>query len=145
VGQEDEYRELKAILEGSLFHLPPNVLIYATSNRRHLVQERFHDKEITGVLADSDDIRFMDTLQEKLSLADRFGLTVTFIAPDQKRYLAIVRHLAQKRGISMAPEEISRQALEWALRQNIRSPRTARQFIDGLEGRLALGRGSQGI
>jgi predicted AAA+ superfamily ATPase len=135
VGQEDQYREMKAVLEGSLTAMPPNVLIYATSNRRHLVQERFQDKEATGALEGSEDVRFMDTLQEKLSLADRFGMTVTFIAPDQKRYLAIVKALAASRGIRLPEEEITRQALNWALRQNIRSPRTAKQFVDDLEGR----------
>jgi predicted AAA+ superfamily ATPase len=138
VGQEDQYRELKAVLEGSLSDMPANVLIYATSNRRHLVQERFQDKDVTGVLAESEDVRFMDTLQEKLSLADRFGMTVTFIAPDQKRYLAIVRQLAESRGIRLSGEELCRRALNWEIRQNVRSPRTAKQFIDALEGELAL-------
>jgi predicted AAA+ superfamily ATPase len=140
VGQEDQYRELKAVLEGGLSNMPANVRIYATSNRRHLVQERFQDKDITGVLAESEDVRFMDTLQEKLSLADRFGMTVTFIAPDQKRYLAIVRQLAESRGIQLPEEELARRALNWEIRQNVRSPRTARQFIDALEGELALER-----
>lgn len=135
---EGEYRALKAMLEGSLEARPSNVLIYATSNRRHLVQESFSDKNITGFHPENEDLHFMDTVQEKLSLADRFGITVTFAAPAQKGYLAIVEKLAQERGLKIEKDELAQQALRWELNNNSRSPRTAKQFIDFLEGNLAL-------
>ncbi|MCR4441457.1 MAG: ATP-binding protein [Peptococcaceae bacterium] len=136
--QEGQYRELKALLEGGLEARPQNVLVYATSNRRHLVQERFSDREITGYDKEQDDVRYMDTMQEKLSLADRFGITVTFAAPDQKRYLAIVEKMARERGIDIPVEELHQRALKWEMSFNARSARTARQFVDFLEGQLAL-------
>ncbi len=140
---EGQYREMKALLEGGLETRPHNVLVYATSNRRHLVQENFSDRQITGYDQNSDDVRFMDTLQEKLSLADRFGITVTFITPDQSRYLAIVEKMATERGLAIAAEELRERALKWELNFNARSARTARQFIDYLEGRLDTGKKSQ--
>jgi len=136
--QEGQYRELKALLEGGLEARPKNVLVYATSNRRHLVQERFSDRQITGHDQEQDDVRYMDTMQEKLSLADRFGITVTFAAPDQKRYLAIVEKMARERGIDIPVEELHQRALKWEMSFNARSARTARQFVDFLEGQLAL-------
>lgn len=135
---EGEYRALKAMLEGSLEARPANVLIYATSNRRHLVQENFNDKKVTGFDPNNEDIHFMDTVQEKLSLADRFGITVTFAAPDQKRYLAIVEQLARERCLKIEVDELAQRALKWELNNNSRSARTAKQFIDFLEGKLAL-------
>lgn len=135
--QEGQYRELKAILEGGVEARPRNVLIYATSNRRHLVQETFSDREYT---LENEDVRRMDTQQEKLSLADRFGITVTFAAPDQKRYLAIVEKLVEERGLKIPLEELHQRALKWELSFNTRSGRTARQFVDFLEGQLALER-----
>lgn len=142
---EGQYRELKALLEGGLEAKPNNVLVYATSNRRHLVQESFNDKAITGYDLENDDVRFMDTIQEKLSLADRFGITVTFVAPDQKRYLTIVEKMAQEKRLNIDPVELSRRALKWELNNNSRSARTARQFIDFLEGQLALENKQEGL
>ncbi len=135
---EREYRALKAMLEGSLEARPSNVLIYATSNRRHLVQERFSDKEVSGYDPDNEDVRIMDTMQEKLSLADRFGITVTFAAPDQKRFLSIVEKMVRDRGLDIDREELIQRALRWELNNNSRSGRTARQLVDYLEGLLAL-------
>ena len=89
---EHEYKELKAILEGSLAARPENVLIYATSNRRHLIKETFHDRD--------GEVHRQDTVQEKLSLADRFGITVTYLAPDKDAYLSIVEGLARRHGPS---------------------------------------------
>ncbi len=132
--QETYYKDLKAILEGSLEARPDNVLVYATSNRRHLVTERFSDRETDP----NAEIRLMDTVQEKLSLSDRFGLTVVFQAPDQERYLEIVEGLARQRRLEIAPDELRRQALQWAAWHNGRSGRTARQFIDFLAAELAL-------
>jgi len=128
---DSEYKYLKALLEGGLEARPQNVLIYATSNRRHLIKERFSDREAA---ASSDEKRLQDTLQEKLSLADRFGITVTFTSPAQAEYLAIVDGLAKQAGINMPREELHREALQWELRYNGRSGRTARQFVDWLAG-----------
>lgn len=136
--QESQYRELKALLEGGLEARPRNVLVYATSNRRHLVQESFADREITGIDPDLEDVRYMDTLEEKLSLADRFGITVTFTSPDKKRYLAIVEKLAADRDLQVDKDELHQRALKWEMSFNSRSARTAKQFIDFMEGQLAL-------
>lgn len=130
---ETIYRELKAVLEGGVEVRPENVLVYATSNRRHLVVERFSDHEAP---ADAE-IHSLDTVQEKLSLSDRFGLRLFFLSPDQQRYLEIVRGLAERRNLPISPEDLDRQALQWATWQNGRSGRTARQFVDHLTGRLA--------
>jgi len=124
---ETEYKGLKAVLEGSLARQVPNVLLYATSNRRHLVKEFFSDRGKAG-----DEIHAMDTMQEKLSLADRFGLCITFDAPDQKTYLRIVEHLAGKRNLNIDLKVLKNKALEWERNHYGPSGRTARQFIDSL-------------
>jgi uncharacterized protein len=133
--QETHYKALKAILEGGVEAKPDNVVLYATSNRRHLVRERFLDREAR---LETDDVHVMDTMEEKLSLSDRFGIRVTFTAPDQEQYLEIVTALAAKRGIALDSEDLRRRALLWAQRQNGRSGRTARQFVDSLVGELAV-------
>jgi len=131
---ERDYRGLKAVLEGSVEARPSNVILYATSNRRHLVQERWTDRESTL----SAEIHGQDTMQEKLSLSDRFGIRVVFPSPDQRRYLAVVESLAGQRGLTLDPEVLRRRALQWAEWHNGRSGRTARQFVDHLEGELGL-------
>ncbi|MGI9861190.1 ATP-binding protein [Moorella naiadis] len=128
---EVEYKELKGLLEGSLQVRPANVLVYATSNRRHLVKESFADRTFNPA---GGEVRLQDTVQEKLSLAERFGLTVIFPSPDQEEYLTIVRELARKAGLEMEAAELRRRALQWALYQNGASGRTARQFVDYLLG-----------
>jgi predicted AAA+ superfamily ATPase len=130
---ETHYKDLKAVLEGGVEARPTNVLLYATSNRRHLVLERFSDRG--GPL---DEVHASDTRQEKLSFSDRFGIAVTFSAPDQDRYLQIVSGLAAARRIELRGDELRRRALEWATWQNGRSARTARQFVDFLAGELGL-------
>ncbi len=135
--KESGYTELKALLEGSLEAQPTNVLLYATSNRRHLVQERFSDR---SAFSEGEDPRRQDTLQEKLSLSDRFGITVIFVTPDQERYLDIVMGISRQRGLEIEPEDLRREALQWATRHNGLSGRTARQFVDQLAGRLAFER-----
>ena len=134
---EETYTPLKAVLEGGLESRPRNVVIYATSNRRHLIKERFSER--AGLYADNkdDEVRAAETIQEKLSLADRFGITVTFLTPNQEKYLEIVEGLAAQRGLNIEKELLYREALRWELKQNGRSPRTARQFIDWLEANLA--------
>lgn len=130
---ETHYKELKAILEGGLEARPSNVVLYATSNRRHLVQERWAERD--GF--DHEEVHARDGMQEKLSLADRFGICLTFVAPDQTRYLAIVEGLARARGLPISPADLRRRAIQWAQWQNARSGRTARQFVDYLTAELA--------
>ena len=125
---EIEYKFLKAIIEGGLEKKPDNVLIYATSNRRHLIRESFSDRD------GSDDIHKNDTVQEKLSLSDRFGLTISFTKPMQKEYLEIVKYLAHNAGIDMPEDELCAEASRWGLMHGGISGRVARQFINHLLG-----------
>ena len=130
---ETQYKTLKAVLEGSLEARPRNVLIYASSNRRHLIQECFSDRnDIRG-----DEVRQQDTLQEKVSLADRFGIQLVFVTPNQKEYFAIVGSLAKRRGLPIEQQDLERRALQWVQLHNARSGRTARQFIDDLTAELS--------
>lgn len=129
---EIEYKYLKAVIEGGLEKKPDNVLIYATSNRRHLVREKFSDKEERR-----DDLHASDTVQEKLSLVSRFGVTIFFCAPDKKEFQAIVRTLAERYGVDMPQEELLLEANKWELSHGGLSGRTAQQFIDYLLGRKA--------
>jgi uncharacterized protein len=130
---ETQYKTLKAVLEGSLEARPKNVLIYASSNRRHLIQEYFSDRNGPG----SDEVRQQDTLQEKVSLADRFGIQLVFVTPSQKEYFAIVSALAARRQLPIDREDLERRALQWVQLYNARSGRTARQFIDDLTAELS--------
>lgn len=129
---EVNYKELKTQMEGSLEHQPANVCVYVTSNQRHLVKEYFSER---GVVEQGGEIHTGDTAQEKLSLADRFGLKVTYTAPDNRTYLNIVRELAQQENIRIETDTLERLAVKWTLWYNERSGRTARQFIDNLKGR----------
>lgn len=133
---ESSYTAMKAVLEGSLENRPANVLVYATTNRRHLVKERFSER--AGLMSDdlNDEIHAADTIEEKLSLADRFGMTITFTAPDQESYLRIVEGLAQQRGLTVDRDFLRKKAIQWEMMYNGRSPRTATQFINWLEGYL---------
>jgi len=136
---EESYTALKAVLEGGLSTRTRNVVIYATSNRRHLIKEKFSDR--AGLISNNneDEVRAGDTIQEKLSLADRFGITVTFSSPDKKRYLDIVDKLAASRGLNVDMEWLHKEAMKWELLYNGRSPRTAQQFIDWVEGLISSG------
>jgi uncharacterized protein len=134
---EVEYKALKALLEGSIEEPPENVRLYATSNRRNLIRERFSERDEGGAVSDGDDVHARDTMQEKLSLAARFGLRVTFPAPDQRRYLEIVSGLVEERGIEIPGEELKERALLWDRWHAGRSGRTARQFVDELEAELS--------
>jgi predicted AAA+ superfamily ATPase len=133
------YRELKAALEGSLAAPADNVCIAATSNRRHLIQERVSDNAQIGLDA-AGDLQVGETVDEKLALSDRFGLVIGFYAFDQDAYLEVVKHYAAKAGLETPWEELRAEALRWALRRASRSGRSARQFIDDLAGRKALAR-----
>ena len=127
---EIEYKYLKAVIEGGLERKPENVLIYATSNRRHLIRETFKDK------ADRDEeLHTNDTVQEKLSLVARFGVTIYFGSPDKKEFQEIVRVLAQRGGIDMPEEQLLLEANKWELAHGGLSGRTAQQFIDYLLGK----------
>ncbi|HET8999449.1 MAG TPA: ATP-binding protein [bacterium] len=141
---ETQYKALKAALEGSVEAHAENVVLYATSNRRRLVRERFGDRR--GPVQD-DDVHVEETVQEKLSLADRFGIHVPFLIPDQDRYLEIATALAARYGIRLPHDEIRRRALLWSHWHNGHSCRTARQFVDALRGELALSspRGSRPV
>lgn len=130
--QDDTYAALKAVLEGGLAAQPDNALIYATSNRRHLVRECFSDR-------DGDEIHRGDTIQESLSLSDRFGLSVNFSVPDKLKYLDIVHALAAERDLEIDSESLDAGAERWALERGGRSPRCAKQYIAMVESRLKQG------
>lgn len=124
---EASYSALKTILEGRVESRPDNILIYATTNRRHLVEERFSDR---------DEIHSRDTKEEQLSLADRFGITISFFAPNQKEFLEIVDGIVKSKGLNVETKYLHSEALKWEKWHNGRSPRSARQFIAWLEGEL---------
>ena len=128
---ETNYKELKALLEGSIEKPPENVLVYATSNRKNLIREYFNDRE-------ADEVGTMETYQEKLSLADRFGIKLVFPTPNQKEYLNAVAEIAQKSGIEMDKNKLNKLARDWVMWHNSRSGRTARQFVNDLIGRIKL-------
>ena len=126
---ETEYKYLKAVIEGGLEKKPNNVLIYATSNRRHLIRENYEDKE-----GRREDMHASDTVQEKLSLVYRFGVTIFFCGPDKKQYEEIVKGLAARYGVMMEEEKLLAEANKWELSHGGLSGRTAQQFIDYLRG-----------
>ena len=122
---DDNFSALKAILEGSVSARSRNVVIYATSNRRHLVKESFSGR-------DGDDVHRNDTLQEMISLSERFGIQITFQKPNKATYLDIVHHLCAQRGVEMDEKELDIKAEAFALSRGGRSARAATQFVDGL-------------
>ncbi len=125
VKDDDNFSALKAILEGSVSAKSSNIAIYATSNRRHLVKEKFSDR-------DGDDIHRNDTMQEIISLSDRFGIHITFQRPDKNTYLNIVHSLVKEHGIDMPADELDIAAERFALGRGNRSARAAKQFVDEL-------------
>lgn len=125
LSDDDDFNGLKAVLEGSVSARSRNVVVYATSNRRHIVKERFEDRE-------GDEVHRNDAMQEMISLSDRFGLHISFQKPDKKTYLDIVGKLAAQFGIDMPKEELELLAERFALERGGRSARLARQFIDGI-------------
>lgn len=127
---EIEYKYLKAVIEGGLEKKPNNVLIYATSNRRHLVRETFRDKQDRD-----EELHTNDTVQEKLSLVARFGVTIYFGRPDKKEFQEIVRVLASRNDLQMEEAELFLEANKWELQHGGLSGRTAQQFIDYLLGK----------
>lgn len=132
---EVEYKFLKAVIEGGVETRPDNILIYATSNRRHLIKENWSDRndvEVEGGMHRSD------TMEEKLSLVNRFGVTINYSKPSQKEYFHIVVELARKAGITMDEKELCAEANKWELSHGGISGRTAQQFINYLSGQLSL-------
>ncbi len=128
---EIEYKYLKAVIEGGLETKPDNVLIYATSNRRHLIRETWNDRSDIS----NDELHRSDTMQEKLSLVARFGISINYSAPDQKEFFNIVKGLAKQNGsIGLTDEELCAQANIWEMSHGGRSGRTAQQFINYLAG-----------
>lgn len=129
---ETEYKYLKAVIEGGLEIKPDNVLIYATSNRRHLIRETWTDRTD---LENDNGMHRSDTMQEKLSLVNRFGVTINYSKPSQKEYFQIVIGLARKNGITLSDDELCREANKWELAHGGISGRTAQQFINYLAGK----------
>ena len=128
---EIEYKYLKAVIEGGLEKKPDNILIYATSNRRHLIREKFGDN-----MERDEDLHTNDTIQEKLSLVMRFGVSIYFCAPEKKEFQTIVKTLAARNGITMPEDELLLEANKWELSHGGLSGRTAQQFIDYLLGQM---------
>ncbi len=128
---EIEYKFLKAVIEGGVETKPDNILIYATSNRRHLIKETWNDRDDVEM---DNGMHKSDTMEEKLSLVNRFGVTINYSKPSQKEYFGIVTGLARKAGIKMSDEELCAEANKWELSHGGISGRTAQQFINYLLG-----------
>ena len=128
---ETEYKYLKSAIEGGVEARPKNVLIYATSNRRHLIKESWRDRDRA-----QDELYRQDSMNETVSLSDRFGLIITFLAPDQEQYHAIIAHYLEKEGVRLAPEELRILAHRWELEHSGRSGRTAQQFATHYLGQM---------
>ena len=128
---EIEYKFLKAVIEGGVENKPDNILIYATSNRRHLIKENWSDRDD---MERGNGMHRSDTMEEKLSLVHRFGETICYLKPSQKEYFHIVEELAKKAGVKMAPEQLRMEANKWELSHGGISGRTAQQFVNYLLG-----------
>ena len=128
---EVEYKFLKAVIEGGVETKPENILIYATSNRRHLIKETWNDR---GDIEVDNGMHRSDTMEEKLSLVNRFGVTINYAKPSQKEYFHIVLELAHRQGIVMSDEELKAEANKWELSHGGISGRTAQQFVNYLDG-----------
>ena len=129
---EIEYKFLKAVIEGGVETKPENILIYATSNRRHLIKENWSDR---NDVEQSDGMHRSDTMEEKLSLVHRFGVTISYSKPTQKEYFNIVTQLAHRLNIPMTDEELCAEANKWELSHGGISGRTAQQFINYIAGK----------
>lgn len=125
---EVEYKQLKSILDGGLEARPDNVLIYATSNRRNIIKEVWADNE-------GDELHRTDTINEKVSLSDRFGLKIFFISPNQEEYFTIVKELAARYKLGLSDEELRQESVKWEMTHTGRSGRVAEQLVTYLAGR----------
>ena len=124
--QDDKtYSALKTILEGGLERRPANVAVYATSNRRRLVRQTFSDRA-------GDEVDASETIQEKTSLSDRFGLRIPYLALNQAEFLELVEGMAEQAGIALDRDSLRAEAVKWEMRNPGRTPRTAKQFIASL-------------
>ncbi|MCL2111168.1 MAG: ATP-binding protein [Clostridiales bacterium] len=132
---EHEYKLFKSIVEGRVAPRPQNAIFIVTTNRKNIVKDVWSDR------GGEDDVRRRDNMEEKRSLSDRFGLTLVYPAPDKQEYLAIVRGIADRAGLSMPDEELAAEALKWEIRHGGRSGRTAQQFIDHMAGLRKIGEG----
>ena len=119
---DTEFKAVKSAIEGGVSSCPPNVRLYATSNRRHLIRETWRDRE-------QDELYRDDTINETVSLSDRFGLIIHYHTPDQEEYLAIIDHMLAQKGIHLSPEELRIAGLRWEMTHSGRSGRTAQQFV----------------
>lgn len=128
---DDNFGALKAVLEGALAKQPDNMAIYATTNRRHLVKESFKARE-------GDEIHLADTIDETVSLSDRFGITVTYSVPNKDKFLEIVKAIKEDRNLNISDEILFKGAEKFALSKGNRSPRLAKQYIDYIQARLEL-------
>ena len=117
-----EFKTVKSAIEGGVSSCPPNVRLYATSNRRHLVRETWRERE-------QDELYRDDTINETVSLSDRFGLVIHYHTPDQEEYLAIINYMLSQKGIHLSPEELRIAGLRWEMTHSGRSGRTAQQFV----------------
>ena len=124
---EIEYKFLKAVIEGGVETKPDNILIYATSNRRHLIKETWNDR---NDMESSNGLHRSDTIEEKMSLVNRFGCQISYSKPSNKEYYNIVIGLAKKNGLDMSEEELMAEANKWELSHGGISGRTAQQFIN---------------
>ena len=124
---EIEYKFLKAVIEGGVETRPDNILIYATSNRRHLIKETWNDR---NDMDNTNDRHHSDTVEEKLSLVNRFGVTINYSKPTQKEYFNIVIELARRSGVTLSDEELCAKANAWELSHGGISGRTAEQFVN---------------
>ncbi len=131
--QEIQYKYMKSLLDGGSESKPDNVLFYATSNRRHLIQEKWSDRQRGS---EDAEIHTQDTLNEKLSLADRFGITISYPKPTPTEYVEMVKIMAKKNDIPLSDETLEKEALKWEINQKGISGRTAKQFINNLVGQL---------
>lgn len=128
---EIEYKFLKAVIEGGVETKPDNILIYATSNRRHLIKETWNDR---NDMDNTNDRHHSDTVEEKLSLVNRFGVTICYQKPTPKEYFNIVIELARREGVTLSDEELRAEANKWELSHGGISGRTASQFINYILG-----------
>ncbi|SDE52945.1 ATP-binding protein [Sporomusa acidovorans] len=127
---EAEYKILKSLIDGGMAVCPDNVLIYATSNRRNLIKETWEERS-------GNELHRQDTLNEKVSLADRFGITLFYTLPNQEEYFHIIADIARKSNISLSPAELKEAALRWEMSHSGRSGRSAKQLVDYLAGKMA--------
>lgn len=130
------YRQVKAALDGSLSSLPENALIYASSNRRHLLPEKLADNQDANHI--NGEVHHSEAIEETISLSDRFGLWLSFHSLNQTQYLDIVTHWLREYGVNQSPETFKELALRWALQRGSRSGRIANQFARGYAGELLL-------